>query len=296
MAPLSRLRSTFSNFSITGVDRRAAECIVAEVGVDVALFASSARLASWAGRFPGQHESAGKHKSGRARPGSKWLAATLAQCAEAAGRSKGTYLGAQFQRLRGRRGHTKARKAVEHSILVARPTTCWTATCRIRIWGLTGSCVAAPKHMPAAWPTRSKHSDSVSPSNPPNKPPKPNTQAPQQHPTPRPPPGRFHLPTHVRFRVRSPVTRPLRKYHYQLSFWLSWRYARPSCLSQRRPCSGPSRTTPSADRTASTSSPGNPQGTAMGVDTPYSNVRTGDSSTSAQVSRFHLACPSWWRI
>jgi len=105
--------------TITGVDRRAAECVLAEIGADMARFGGSARLASWAGRCPGHHESAGKHKSGKSRPGSKWLAATLAQCAEAAGRSKGTYLGAQFQRLRGRRGHAKARKAVEHSILVA---------------------------------------------------------------------------------------------------------------------------------------------------------------------------------
>jgi transposase len=33
--------------------------------------------------------------------------------------SNGTVKLAQFQRLRGRRGHPKARKAVEHSILVA---------------------------------------------------------------------------------------------------------------------------------------------------------------------------------
>lgn len=105
--------------TIPGVDRRAAECLVAEIGADMGRFGSSARLASWAGRCPGNHESAGKRKAGRSTKGSKWLAATLAQCAEAAGRSKGTYLGAQFQRLRARRGHARARKAVEHSILVA---------------------------------------------------------------------------------------------------------------------------------------------------------------------------------
>lgn len=105
--------------TITGIDRRAAECLIAEIGVDMTRFGSSARLASWAGRCPGNHESAGKRTSGKARKGSKWLAATLAECAEAAGRSQGTYLGAQFQRLRGRRGHARARKAVEHSILVA---------------------------------------------------------------------------------------------------------------------------------------------------------------------------------
>ena len=85
--------------TITGVDRRAAECIIAEIGIDMGRFGGSARLASWAGRCPGHHESAG---SPLPPP-----------------RSKGTYLGAQFQRLRGRRGHAKARKAVEHSILVA---------------------------------------------------------------------------------------------------------------------------------------------------------------------------------
>ncbi len=105
--------------TITGVKQRTAECLVAEVGVDMARFGSSARLASWAGACPGNHESGGKSKSGRSRKGSKWLASALAEAAEAAGHSKGTYLGAQFARLRGRIGHPKARKAVAHSILVA---------------------------------------------------------------------------------------------------------------------------------------------------------------------------------
>ena len=105
--------------TIPGVDRRIAECLIAEIGLDMGRFGTSARLSSWAGMCPGNNESGGKRRSGRARKGSKWLSANLAEAAEAAGRSKGTYLGAQFQRLRGRIGHAKARKAVEHSMLVA---------------------------------------------------------------------------------------------------------------------------------------------------------------------------------
>ncbi len=105
--------------TIPGVDRRSAEGIVAEIGVDMARFGSGQRLASWAGVCPGNHESAGKQRSGKARKGSKWLGIYLTEAAKAAGRSKETYLGAQYQRLRGRRGPAKATKAVGHSILVA---------------------------------------------------------------------------------------------------------------------------------------------------------------------------------
>ena len=67
---------------------------------------------------PGNHESAGKHKSGKTRKGSKWLRATLVESATSAARSKDTYLAARYARLRGRRGHPKAIVAVGHSILV----------------------------------------------------------------------------------------------------------------------------------------------------------------------------------
>ena len=121
---IERLIAPFENEvalldTIPGVDRRIAECLVAEIGIDMARFGTSARLSSWAGMCPGMNESAGKRRSSRTRKGSKWLGANLAEAAEAAGHSKTTYLGAQFQRLRGRLGHPKARKAVEHSILVA---------------------------------------------------------------------------------------------------------------------------------------------------------------------------------
>lgn len=105
--------------TIPGVDRRVAEAMIAEIGVDMSVFGTPDRLASWAGMCPGNHESAGKQRSGRARKGPKWLQVHLSEAAKAAGRTKDTYSGAQYQRLRGRRGPAKATKAVGHSILVA---------------------------------------------------------------------------------------------------------------------------------------------------------------------------------
>jgi transposase len=93
------------------VDRRTAQALIAELGVDMARFGSAARLASW-GDVLGQHESAGKQRSGRTRKVPKWLGAHLTEAAKAAGRTKDTYLGAQYQRLRGRRGTAKATKSV----------------------------------------------------------------------------------------------------------------------------------------------------------------------------------------
>jgi transposase len=104
--------------TIPGVDQRAAEVIVAEIGPDMGQFPTAAHLASWAGVCPGNNESAGKHRSGRTRKGSKWLGGCLSEVAKAASRTKGTYLNAQYHRLRGRRGPGKATMAVAHSVLV----------------------------------------------------------------------------------------------------------------------------------------------------------------------------------
>lgn len=105
--------------TIPGVNRRTAEGLIAEMGVDMGRFGSPGRLASWAGMCPGQHESAGRSRSGKTRKGSKWLSAHLREAAKAAAQSKGTYLSAQYRRLRGRRGGAKATVAVQHSILIA---------------------------------------------------------------------------------------------------------------------------------------------------------------------------------
>jgi transposase len=105
--------------TIPGVARRTGEVLVAEIGTDMSAFPSARHLASWAGRCPGNDQSAGKRRSGRTRKGSKWLGIGLEEAALAAIRSKNTYLSAQYQRLKPRIGHGRALGAVKHSILIA---------------------------------------------------------------------------------------------------------------------------------------------------------------------------------
>jgi transposase len=103
--------------TIPGIDQKAAQNIVAELGADLKPFASCGHLASWVGICPGNHESAGKRKSGRTTKGNKWLRVVLVQCAWAASRSKGTYLKAMYGRLAARRGKKRALVAVAHRLL-----------------------------------------------------------------------------------------------------------------------------------------------------------------------------------
>ena len=103
--------------SIPGVGRRSAEEILAEIGADVSRFPNAAHLASWAKVCPGNNESAGKRKSGHTGHGNPWLCSTLVEVAQAAGRTKNTYLSAQYRRLAARRGAKRAAVAVAHTIL-----------------------------------------------------------------------------------------------------------------------------------------------------------------------------------
>jgi transposase len=105
--------------TIPGVDKRAAELLLAEIGPDMSRFPTDAHLASWAGMCPGQRESAGKKQSAATRKGSKWLRGTLTECAKGIVRTKGTYLSARYHRIKSRRGHAKATIATGHKILTA---------------------------------------------------------------------------------------------------------------------------------------------------------------------------------
>lgn len=104
--------------TIPGIGRRAAEGILAEIGLQMGRFPTAGHLASWAGMCPGSHESAGKRLSGRTRKGNPWLRLLLVEAAHAAAHTKNTYLSAQYHRLAARRGKKKAMVAVGHTILV----------------------------------------------------------------------------------------------------------------------------------------------------------------------------------
>jgi transposase len=116
ISPFARARDQLD--TITGVGKRAAETIIAEIGVDMAVFPTAGHLASWAGRCPGNNSTGGKRRSGRPTKGNRWLGEVLTECAWAAARSRDTYLAAQYWRLARRIGKKKAAMAVGHSILV----------------------------------------------------------------------------------------------------------------------------------------------------------------------------------
>ena len=77
MAPFSEQARRLC--TIPGVAKRTAEVVIAEIGVDMTRFPTSAHLASWAGMCPGNNESAGKRRSGRARKGDPALRAASAR-------------------------------------------------------------------------------------------------------------------------------------------------------------------------------------------------------------------------
>jgi transposase len=51
--------------TLPGIDQMNAAALIAEIGVDMSLFGSAEKLASWAGMCPGNNESAGKKKAVR---------------------------------------------------------------------------------------------------------------------------------------------------------------------------------------------------------------------------------------
>jgi transposase len=105
--------------TMPGINRKTAEVILAEIGLDMSQFPTDKQLAAWAGLAPGNHQSGGKRYSGRTRHGNQALKSTLVQAAWSAVRTKDTFLKARFHRLAARRGRKRAIVATAHSMLVS---------------------------------------------------------------------------------------------------------------------------------------------------------------------------------
>jgi len=111
--------------TIPGIGRLSAAAVISEIGVTVTeFFPSDAHLASWTGLCPGNHESAGRRRSGRRRKGNEHLQSILVECAWAAVRHDG-YLKSLYHRhvmkWGGYRSSTAKKKAivvVAHAMIV----------------------------------------------------------------------------------------------------------------------------------------------------------------------------------
>ena len=105
--------------TIPGVSELVAAAIIAEIGVDMSVFCTAARLAAWAGVCPANHESAGKRKKAGVRRGNTYLKTILIEAANAAGHTNGTYFKDKLIRLQARRGRNRALMALAHKLLIA---------------------------------------------------------------------------------------------------------------------------------------------------------------------------------
>src|SRR6266446_3584283 len=67
--------------TIPGVDEDIATTLAAEMGIRTEQFADGPHFASWTAMCPGNHESAGKRKSGKTLKGNRWLRGARTQAA-----------------------------------------------------------------------------------------------------------------------------------------------------------------------------------------------------------------------
>jgi transposase len=102
---------------VPGIGVKAAQVIIAELGLDMGQFPTPAHLVSWARLSPRTIQSGAKHRAGTTGKGNPYLKGVLGEVAAAAAKTD-TFLGERYRRLVRRIGKLKALVAVARSILV----------------------------------------------------------------------------------------------------------------------------------------------------------------------------------
>lgn len=103
--------------SIPGVNRVAAQRILAEIGIDMGYWPDAEHISSWAKICPSTNESAGKRRSSSIGPGNNWLRTVLVQAAWSAVKVVGSRYARIYQSIVIRRGKKRAIIAVAHALL-----------------------------------------------------------------------------------------------------------------------------------------------------------------------------------
>ncbi|MGZ8797828.1 MAG: IS110 family RNA-guided transposase [Thermoanaerobaculia bacterium] len=103
---------------IPGIDLCCATDVLAEIGIDMAPWATHRQIAAMSGLCPGNYISAGKRLKNRSRQGNPYLKSILVQAASSAINTNGSYYQSKFRRLKQRRGHKRALVAIAHAMLV----------------------------------------------------------------------------------------------------------------------------------------------------------------------------------
>jgi transposase len=105
---------------VPGIGRRAAQIIIAEIGLDMTRFPTAGHLVSWAKLCPATVQSGAKKKAGKTGHGNPYLKGVLGEVATAAAKTQ-SFLGERYRRLIKRMPKSKALVAIARSIL----TTIW---------------------------------------------------------------------------------------------------------------------------------------------------------------------------
>ncbi len=111
LAPIDRLDE------IPGIGSKAAQAVIAEIGLDMGQFPTAGHLISWAKLSPRVLQSGAKKGSGKTGKGNRYLKGVLGEVATAAAKTD-TFLGERYRRLVKRCGKLKALVALARSILV----------------------------------------------------------------------------------------------------------------------------------------------------------------------------------